>query len=252
MLRYLLLLFLSLASTGAVAQRVLRVAAAADLQQVFPELKTAFAKVQPGIALEPTFGSSGNFYAQLEARAPFDLFLSADLGYPDRLLAAGLGSGPVRPYARGRLVLWARKGSPVKVEAGLAGLMASGVRRVAIANPRVAPYGRAAEAALRSAGLWEGVQARLVFGENVAQAAQYAESGAVDAGLIAHSHAASPLMRAAGTFLEVPQDRYPSLIQGGLVLSWARDPEAARTLLDFLRSRAGQGILERYGFLEVK
>ena len=236
------------ASAQAQATRQVRVAAAADLKWALEEVKAAFEQERPGTTLALTFGSSGNFHAQLLQKAPFDVFLSADVDYPRRLVEAGLARG-LFTYAVGHLVLWAPNASPLRLEkVGLDSVKAPFVWKLALANPRHAPYGRAAEAALRASGLWEGVQDKLVLGENVSQAAQFVETGSADLGLIALSLALSPRMKDKGRYWPVPQGRYPRLVQGGVVLDWAQDPEAARAFTAFLAGPKGAAILARCGF----
>lgn len=249
--RPLLLLALALAAAlGAAPPRRVAVAAAADLQFALAEARAAFAEAQPGIAVALTFGASGNLHAQLLNRAPFDLFLSADQAYPAKLVEAGVADGSTLwTYGRGRLVLWVPAGSPLPVESqGLRALLHPAARRVALANPRHAPYGRAAEAALAQAGLLEALRPRLVFGENVSQAAQFVQSGAADAGLIAHALALSPALAAAGRAWPLPEGAHPPLEQAGVVLTHAQDRAAALAFRDFLRSPAGLAILRRHGF----
>lgn len=243
------LIALALALPAGAASRELRVAAASDLRFALDELAAEFSRAHPDVALKISYGSSGNFFAQLSSRAPFDVFLSADAEYPRRLAADGLGLGPPFAYAVGRLVLWVGKASPLEIESqGLRALRSSAARRIAIANPRHAPYGRAAEAALRSAGVYDAVAERLVLGENVAQTAQFVQSGAADAGLIALSLALAPQLKAEGRFVELPAGSYPRLEQGGLVLSWAQDPAAARGFCGFLQGEPGRAALARFGF----
>jgi molybdate transport system substrate-binding protein len=210
-----------------------------------------FEASHPGLTLRITYGSSGAFFAQIQSAAPFDVYLSADVAYARKLAELGLASPlDVFVYARGRLAVWAPKRSPIEVEAlGLRSVLHPAAKRVAIANPRHAPYGRAAEAALQTAGLLDPVRPRLVYGENVAQAAQFVDSGAADLGLIALSLALSPALRDRGRIYEVPLDAYPSLEQGGVVLRSAREPEAARALRDFLLSGEAATTLRRFGFL---
>jgi len=242
------LIAVALALPAGAASREVRVAAAADLRFALNEIAAEFSRVQPEIALKISYGSSGNFFAQLSSRAPFDVFLSADADYPRRLAADGLGLEPPFAYAVGRLVLWVAKASPLDIEGeGLRALLSAKARRIAIANPRHAPYGRAAEAALRSAGVYDAVAERLVLGENVAQTAQFVQSGAADAGLLALSLALAPQMK-EGRFVELPADSYPRLEQGGLVLSWAQDPAAARAFREFLQGEPGRATLARFGF----
>jgi molybdate transport system substrate-binding protein len=233
--------------------RSLAVAAAADLQFALVEVKGAFAKAHPDVDLAVTYGSSGNFYTQLVNKAPFDLFLSADLGYPRKLVEAGLADGATEfIYSRGHLVLWVPKASPIPLEQlGMQALLHPAAKKVAIANPRFAPYGRAAEAALTKLGLLVAVQPRLVFGENIGQTAQFVQTGAADIGILALSLAKAPVMAASGRYWEVPEDAYPPLDQGGVILNHARNRADALAFRDFLRSPAGMEILRRYGFMVV-
>jgi len=228
----------------------LAIAAAADLQFALTEVKTAFAKTQPGLEVAITYGSSGNFYTQLTNKAPFDLFLSADLDYPKKLVAAGLADGATEfRYSRGRLVLWVPKHSPIPLEQlGMQALLHPAARKVAIANPRHAPYGKAAEAALRNLGLLEAVTPRLVFGENIGQTAQFVQTGAADIGILALSLAKAPPLAATGRTYDVPRGAYPPLDQGGVIPNHARNRAAALAFRDFLRSPEGLAILRRYGF----
>jgi molybdate transport system substrate-binding protein len=238
------------AQTAAPAEHRIRVAAAADLKFALDELVTKYRAAHPDVEIAVTFGSSGSFFSQLSNKAPYDLFLSADAEYPRKLVEAGLAvKGSEFLYARGRLVLWVRKSSALDVEKrGLESLLDPSVRKIAIANPRVAPYGRAAEAALKKAGIYEKVQPRLVLGENIAQTAQFAESGAADAGLIALSLASSPALREEGKFWLVPANLHPPIEQGGAILTWAEDPAATSAFRAFLVGDGGLAVLEHYGF----
>lgn len=229
----------------------LAIAAAADLQFALAEVKEAFVKTHPDIDVAITYGSSGNFYAQLTQGAPFDLFLSADIAYPKKLVASGQADGSTEfLYSRGRLALWVRKDSPIPVEQlGMKALLHPSAKKVAMANPRHAPYGRAAEAALTGLGMMEILRPRLVFGENIAQTAQFVQSGAADIGILALSLAKAPAMVRAGRFWEVPQDAHPPLDQGGVILNHAPNRTAALAFRDLLRSSEGTSILRRYGFL---
>lgn len=226
-----------------------RVAAAADLKFALEDLIAELAASEPDLELAVTYGSSGTFVQQISNGAPFDLYLSADLAYPAQLVEAGLADpDDLFAYAVGRLVLWAPTGSPVDPADGVAALAEPEVRRVAIANPEHAPYGRAAVAALESAGVYDEIQDKLVLGENIAQAAEFAQSGNAQAGIVALSLALSPPMQDAGGYLEIPLDSFPRIDQGGVVLASARDAEAARRVADFLISDQGRAVLERYGF----
>lgn len=229
--------------------RRLDVAAASDLKFAMDELVGAFGKARPDIVISVSYGSSGNFLSQISNGAPFDLLFSADIEYPRRLAEAGLApKGSEFPYAVGRIVVWVPAASRIPVERGLQALTAPEVRRIAIANPRHAPYGRAAEAALRAVGVYEAVKDKLVFGENVAQTAQFVQSGAADAGIIALSLAVAPALAKEGRYSEVPLDAYPRMDQGGIILSRARDLEAARAFRGFVLGSEGRATLGRYGF----
>jgi molybdate transport system substrate-binding protein len=227
---------------------VVRVAAASDLKFALDDIAMRLARRQPALAVWPTYGSSGVAHAQLRQQAPYDVFLSADIEYPRDLVSRGIGSkSDLFSYAIGRLVAWVPASSPLAIERD--GLRALGAaRRVAIANPRHAPYGRAAEAALRHENLWNVVSGRLVLGENVAQAAQFVQSGAADAGIIAKSVAAAPAMQRSGRSWDVPEDFHPPLIQGGLILPWASSRDAALRFRDYLLSAEGRQVLASYGF----
>ena len=227
------------------------IAAASDLQFALDELVAAYESAHPDRAVAATYGSSGNLFAQISNGAPFDLYFSADIDYPRRLEAAGVAAtGATRSYGEGRLVLGAPAGSPLDVAArGMDARAAPLVRRVAIANPEHAPYGRASIAALRSAGVYHAVADRLVLGENVSQAAQFVESGAADLGIVALSLVRAPSVRGVGTYVEIPADLYPPIEQGAVVLARATDPAAAGDFLDFVLSPAGRPVLERYGFV---
>jgi molybdate transport system substrate-binding protein len=227
---------------------VVRVAAAADLKFALDEVADRLARLKPPIRLQPTYGSSGNMHAQLQQRAPFDIYLSADVEYPRDLITRGIGSErDLFTYALGKLVVWTRSQSTLPVEReGVAALRHA--RRIAIANPRHAPYGRAAEQILRGAGLWRDDGGGIVLGENVAQAAQFVDSGAADAGIIAKSLALAPVMRSKGRFWDVPENAYMPLRQGGMILPWAVSRETAGRVRDYLLSDAGRQLLSSYGF----
>jgi molybdate transport system substrate-binding protein len=232
------------------AGREVRVAAAADLKFALDEAVADFQQRHADIHVTITNGSSGNFFAQLSNRAPFDLFLSADVDYPRRLVAQGLADKDTEfVYAVGHVVVWVRNDSPLDVKKlGVQAVLDSRVKKISIANPRYAPYGRAAEAALKNLGVYDKVKERLVLGDNVAQAAQFVDTGSADVGLIALSQALAPTLRDRGRYAEVPSDAYPRLEQGGVILSWAQDRPAAEAVRDFLQSADGKAILRRYGF----
>ena len=226
------------------------VAAASDLRYAMDDLIMTYESMHPDASIEVTYGSSGNFFAQIGQGAPFDVYFSADIEYPRQLEAAGLATpDSTRLYAEGRIVVWVRDASPIDVTQGITAVLDPAAQKVAIANPEHAPYGRAAKAAMESAGVWDAVGPKLVLGENISQAAQFVESGAADIGIIALSLAIAPPLCAEGRYTLVPQDLHPAIDQGALVLSAARDPAAAAAFLDFVLGPDGRTVLDRYGFL---
>jgi len=232
------------------SSRELLVAAASDLNFALRELATGFER-QTRLTVKLTFGSSGNLFSQVRNGAPYDVFMSADVDFPRRLVEERQAvAGTMFVYGIGRLVLWVPENSGLDIEgAGMHVLLDESVEKIAIANPRHAPYGRAAEVALRNAGLYDKVAAKLVVGENIAQAAQFVESGSAQAGLIAHSLAISPAMKGRGRWVAVPDHLYPALRQAAVLLKRARENAAARTFLDYLRSENARAVLNKYGFL---
>ncbi|MSO83495.1 MAG: molybdate ABC transporter substrate-binding protein [Acidobacteria bacterium] len=235
------------ATSGAAAQGI-TVAAAADLQNVMPRLTARFQEAT-GRTIGVTFGSSGNFFSQIQNGAPFDLFFSADIEYARRLEAAGFAEpGSLFEYATGRIVVWSRKDGSIDVTRGLQALLDAGVRRIAIANPAHAPYGRAAVAALRHEQLYDRVQAKLILGENVSQAAQFAQSGNADAGIIALSLALDPALTRSGTYYEIPVGFYPSISQAAVVIKASRRKALAREFLAFIQKPDSVRLMQTFGF----
>jgi molybdate transport system substrate-binding protein len=226
----------------------LAVAAASDLQTALPEIVAKFEK-DTGQRVTLTFGSSGNFFAQMQNGAPFDVFLSADIDYPRQLERSGHAErGSLYEYATGRLVLWTRNDSGIDVRRGLAVVADPRVRRVAIANPEHAPYGRAAVAALRHERLYDGARSKLIMGENVSQAAQFAQSGSTDVGLVALSLALSPTLKSTGTYLEIPTSYHPPIEQAAVVLASSQQKALARQFIDYLKKPDTVQILKSDGF----
>ena len=231
------------------AGQEITVAAAADMNAVLPELAARYTK-QTGRAVKLSFGSSGNLTHQIRNGAPFDVFFSADEEYPRQLVADGLAvKDSLYRYAVGRLVLWVPSESTLDLQKlGMTGLLDPSVKKCSIANPQHAPYGRAAEAALKHFAVYDRVAAKLVLGENVAQAAQFVESGNAQAGLIALSQALAPAMKNKGRYWTVPLDSYPTLTQAAVVLSGSKSQAAARKFLEFARSPEATSLLEACGF----
>jgi molybdate transport system substrate-binding protein len=240
------------AIASAAAQSPLRVAAAADLEPVLPHLLANFEK-SSGIPVEATYQASAALTTQIQNGAPFDLFLSADMGYPKRLISDGLAdaagsadsSTPIN-YADGTLVLWARKDSSLP-SPSLELLHSPALRRLAVANPDRAPYGRAAVAALTSLKLYDSLRARLVTAENIAQTAQFVDSGNADAGLISLTSALTPHLSSSGGYFVIPRDLYPPIQQGAVIVSKTTKRSEAHKFLDYLLSAPVQAELARAG-----
>ena len=224
------------------ASRTLTIAAAADLSFALEQVARDFRSAHPSVALQISYGSSGNFYTQLRNHAPFDVFLSADAQYPRQLASEAIAPGSVFIYAAGRIVVWVPAGSPLDPATALRD---PAVRHVAIANPQHAPYGRAAEAALRAMGLYTTVEKKLVLGENITQTLQFVQSGAADVGIVALSLALAPSVRAAGRYWEVPLTAYPKIEQGGIIL---KPSPAASQFRDLLLNATGRRVLQQFGF----
>jgi len=239
------------------AQTPLRIAAAADLEPVLPPILAQFEQAT-GIHAEATYQASAMLTTEIENGAPFDLFLSADLSYPKHLIDAGLADAagsadsttPIT-YANGRLVLWERKDAhlpPPSLEL----LRSPALKRLAIANPDRAPYGRAAVAALQSLGLYDTLKPRIVTAENIAQAAQFVDSANADAGLISLTSALTPRLSADGAYFVLPRDLYPPIEQGAVIVSSTRQRAAVHKFLDFLLSPAIQAQLAKSGLTPAK
>jgi molybdate transport system substrate-binding protein len=219
------------------APRKLSIAAAADLQFALADGARQFRQQHPQTELAIDYGSSGNFYAQIRNGAPFDLFLSADVQY-----ARNLAPDAVFVYAAGKIAVWVPASSKLDPATALSD---PSVRRIAIANPQHAPYGRAAEATLRSMGLYDSVEKKLVLGENISQTLQFIQSGAADTGIVALSLALAPNVREQGRYWEVPVSAYPKIEQGGVIL---KDSPAAREFREWLLGPSGRSLLKQYGF----
>ena len=258
MTKWIPALFLGLLCLPTVpAQSPLRVAAAADLEPVLPRILEQFRQTT-GISVEATYQASAMLTTQIQNGAPFDLFLSADMGYPKRLIDAGLAdaagssdsSTPIL-YAKGTLVLWTRKDSPLPPPT-LDLLRSPALKRLAIANPDRAPYGRAAVAALTSLKLYDELKPRIVTAENIAQTAQFVDSGNADAGLISLTSALTPRLATSGNYFVMPRDLYPPIEQGTVIVSRTTQRAAAHKLLDYLLSAPVQAQLAKSGLTPVR
>lgn len=250
MQKKLLLLGVALMLLGgpAAGAERLTVAVAANVKYAFADLAAEFRK-KTGIEVQGIFGSSGKIVAQVKSGAPFDVFLSADTEAPTALYQENLASGEPRVYAYGVLVLWTRK--DIDLGKGIAVVGDPSVHKVAIANPKLAPYGRAASEALEKTGLGRAIEAKLVYGENIGQTLQFADSGAADVAFVAKSLVVSPEMKDKGKWVEAPRGSYHPNAQGVVVLKHGADtqPDAARKFVDFLFTPKARAIFEKYGYL---
>ena len=232
------------------ADEKILIAAASDLNFAMNEICRAFEKSHPGIKVEVSYGSSGNFYAQIKQGAPYDIFFSADASYPALLEEEGFAvKGQRHLYSIGKIVLWVPKKSALNPHEGLKIVLESNVKKLAIANPKHAPYGRAAEESLRYYGLLDKVQDKLVFGENISQTAQFVQTGSADAGIIAMSLAISPKMTSDGNYWIIPTESYSRLEQGYAVLQRGKGKSSVKTFLKFVQGKKGKKILSDFGFI---
>jgi len=237
-----------LSSSG--QQTQLNIAAASDLKFALTDLATTYEK-QSGVKLNLTFGSSGNFFAQIQNGAPFDIFFSADSDYPRKLNEAGLVlPNSADSYAVGKLAVWVPSNSKLAPEKSRwQSLLDPTIQKIAIANPDHAPYGRAALEALKNSGLYEKIKSKLVFGENISQAAQFVQSGNAEIGILASSITSSPAFT-SGHSWTIPQSQYTPLLQSFVVLKSSSHRDAALAFVAYVKSTAAQAILEKYGFAE--
>lgn len=257
MKRYLPIILIFLGLTQAHAQALLRIAAAADLEPVLPPILEQFQR-QTGIRTEATYQASAMLTTEILNGAPFDVFLSADLSYPKRLVDAGAGdakgisnaAGPV-VYAKGTLVLWARKDTHLP-QPSLDLLRDPNLHRLAIANPDRAPYGKAAVAALQNLKLYDALKPRFVTAENIAQTAQFVDSGNADAGLISLTSAVTAHMSADGRYFIIPRELYPPIEQGAVIVSKTSQRDAATKFLELLLSKPVQAGLAKNGLTPVR
>jgi molybdate transport system substrate-binding protein len=247
-MRKLLLVVVFCCSAALCSAQEIAVAAAADLSSVFPEVAARFEK-ETGKQVKMNFGSSGQFLLQIENGAPFDLFFSADVQYPQRLESEGLTQpGSIYKYAVGKIVLFVPARSTINPAQGLRALLSPEVHKIAIANPQHAPYGRAAVEALKKEGLYDVLQSKFVLGENISQAAQFVQSGNADAGIVALALALSPAMKSAGRFAELPSADYAPLEQAAVILKSSKDKASAAQFLAYIRRPEIVALLARYGF----
>jgi len=227
----------------------LTIAAAADLSSALKDIGDTFEK-NTGIHARLSFGASGALTQQIENGAPFDLFFSADMGYPQQLIKDSQADAKsLYEYAVGKLVLWVPADSPLDVEhKGMQVLLDPSVKKISIANPQHAPYGRAALEALKHAELYDRLASHIVMGENISQAAQFVESGNTQAGFVALAHAAAPSIQGKGKYWIVPADYYSPLAQGVVIISRSSHKKEAEQFLQYFKTKPVSDTLQKYGF----
>jgi len=247
-MKAILVSLLLLVCTSHLVSQQLTVAAAADLRPALEEISAKF-KAESGIDLHVSYGSSGNFFQQLQNGAPFDIFLSANVDYPKKLEQGGVvASGTYYEFARGSIVLMVPYDSKIDLTEGLHALLTPAVKKIGIANPSHAPYGQAAIAAIKSMGIYDWVAPHLVMGENISEAASFVLSGAADVGIVAKSLALAPAAAKRVKFVDIPAKNYPPLLQAMVVMKSSKDQPAATRFETFMRSEAAKKILQQYGF----
>ncbi len=223
------------------------IAAAADLKFAMDEIVSTFKRANPADEVDAIYGSSGNFHTQIQQGAPFDLYFSADIAYPRELAKSGFAASSVKPYAFGRIVLWSANLDATKMT--LASLADPKITRVAIANPKHAPYGKRAEEALRASGLWEKVEPKLVFGENISQTAQFVQTGNAQVGIIALALAVNSALASKGGYWLIPDNLHQPLEQGYVITKRAAANPLASRFDAFMGSAGARAIMTRYGFV---
>lgn len=243
--RLLLVLLLALAPL-AQAEKI-TIAAAADLKFALDELVVEFKQVHPKDEVEVIYGSSGKLYTQIQQGAPFDLYFSADIEFPRLLAKAGFAASEVIPHAFGRIVLWSATQDASKMT--LASLTDPAIKRIAIANPKVAPYGKRAEQALRAQGLWDQLESKLVYGENIAHTAQFVQTGNAQIGIIALALALNPELARKGAYWLIPEELHVPLEQGFIITKRAEKNALAKQFADYMESKAAREVMTRYGFV---
>jgi molybdate transport system substrate-binding protein len=246
-MRRLLPFALLLISQLSVAQEI-TVAAAADLQFAMQDVAARFQN-ETGKTVKLIYGSSGNFFQQIQNGAPFDMFFSANLDFPKKLEAAGLTEpGSYYQYARGKIVIWVPKESKIDLTSGMKALLDSSIKKIAIANPQHAPYGQAAVAAMQKESIYEKVKDKFVLGENISQTASFVVSGAADVGIVALSLTLAPNMKDQGRYVDIPPGDYPPIEQACVILSSSKNKEVARQFLSFIKTAAIGDVFRSYGF----
>lgn len=234
--------------TAATAQaEKIAVAAAADLKFAMDEIVSEFKKINSADEVDVIYGSSGKFHTQIQQNAPYDLYFSADIAYPRELAKNGLAASDVTPYAVGRIVLWSASMDASKME--LNNLTDANITRVAIANPKHAPYGKRAEEALRASGLWDKVEPKLIYGENISHTAQFVQTGNAQIGIIALSLALNPELSGKGGYFLIPDNLHEPLEQGYIITKQGADKKLAKRFAEYMSSAPARAVMTKYGFV---
>lgn len=244
--RTLLIAVFSLLSTLAHAEKI-TIAAASDLKFAMDEIVSTFKQANPDDQIDVAYGSSGNFNTQIQQGAPFDLFFSADIGFSRELVKNGLAASEVKPYALGRIVLWSASLDATKMT--LASLTDPSITRIAIANPKHAPYGKRAEEALHASGLWETIEPKLVYGENIVQTTQFVQTGNAQIGIIALSLAGNPELAQKSGYWLIPDNLHEPLEQGFIITKRAENNALAKRFADYMLSGPVRLVMTKYGFI---
>jgi molybdate transport system substrate-binding protein len=237
----LLIVSLALSFSSLVAGEI-NIAAAADMKYALDDIAKLYMKRNPDTKVNTMFGSSGKAFTQISNGAPYDIYYSADIDYPNKLKTAGKVVGDVKAYAIGRIVLWS---NTIDTTQGMNVLLSPNVKKIAIANPEHAPYGRAALAALKSYGLYEKIKTKLIYGENINQTAQYVQTQAADIAILALSIASNPTLRETPAYL-IPKNSHPELVQGYVLVK--NNPDA-KAFISFFETKEANDILKKYGFI---
>ena len=235
-----------LIATSTHAEKI-TIAAAADLKFAMDEIVTTFKQAHPADQVDVIYGSSGKFHTQIQQGAPYDLYFSADIGFPRELAKTGFAASEAKTYAFGRIVLWSANLDASKMT--LASLTDAKITRIAIANPKHAPYGKRAEEALRTSGLWEKVEPKLVYGENIAQTAQFVQTGNAQVGVIALSLAINPELASKGGYWLIPDKLHQPLEQGFVITKRAEGNVLAKQFADYMGSKPARVVMTKYGFI---
>jgi molybdate transport system substrate-binding protein len=243
--RIAVIILLLLSSASAHAESI-NIAAASDLKFALDEIISGFNREHTGNQIQVTYGSSGRFHTQISQGAPYDMFFSADIAYPRELAKSGLAASEVRSYGLGRIVLWSSSMNAARMT--LASLNDPMIKRIAIANPKHAPYGKRAEEALRAAALWDKLQPKLVFGENISQTAQYVQSGNAQIGIIALSLALGPELAKTGGYSLIPENLHAPLEQGYIITRRGADKPLVKKFAHYIESKKARSVMARYGF----